>query len=363
MNNSYFWVIDLQLFAEEKTEEATPHRKQETRKKGQVAKSSDINAAFVLLALLVLIYILKDYITSGFMNTIWYLLHDAMKNPLSQQNLMALFTYAFVQFFKIIAPIFCGAILVGVSINLAQVGFLFAPEAIKPKLENINPISGFKRMFSRKALVELLKALLKIIVVGAVGYRLIKKNFNTLLLLFDYDNYNAFMIAAKLLFNISLNIILVFLVIAILDFIFQRYEFRQNIKMSKQEVKEEFKQTEGDPKIKSKLREKQRQMAMHRMMESVPQATVVITNPTHLAIALKYETGGTEAPIVVAKGAGEIARKIKEKAMENKVPVVEAKPVARLLYQNAEINQEIPVELYQAVAEILATLYREGKRF
>ncbi|WP_227767216.1 flagellar biosynthesis protein FlhB [Zhaonella formicivorans] len=356
-------VLDLQLFAEEKTEEATPQRRQEARKKGQVAKSADLNAALVLLALVVLLYALNGYFATELNNYLLYLWQNLDKTPLTEKRLAALFLYTLLFFFKIMAPVFLGAMLIGLGVNFAQVGFLFAPEAIRPKLENINPFSGLKRMFSKKALVELLKALLKITVVGTVTYSLIKNNYESLLFLIYMDVPQGFAQVSRLLFRISLNAVLIFLVIAVLDYLFQRYEFKESIKMSKQEVKEEFKQTEGDPQLKAKLREKQRQLAMHRMMQSIPQATVVITNPTHLAVALKYETGSPGAPTVVAKGAGAIAKKIVEKAREYQVPVVEEKPVARFLYQHVEIGQEIPAELYQAVAEILAMLYRAGKRF
>lgn len=358
------FYLDLQLFADEKTEEATPRRRQEARKKGQVAKSADLNAAVVLLALVVLLYTLRGYFTAQLSNYFVYILNNINRQLLSEQNLLNLFINTAVLFLKVMAPVFLAAMVMGLSINFTQVGFLFAPEAIKPKLENINPIKGFQRMFSVKALVELLKALFKIVVVGAISYGLIKGDFQKLFYLVYLDIAASFAEVAMLLFRISLNIIVVFLVIAVLDFLFQRQQFSKNLKMTKHEVKEEYKQTEGDPLLKAKLREKQRQMAMHRMMHSIPEATVVITNPTHLAVALKYNSAGrTGAPVVVAKGAGTIAKRIVEKAKEHDVPVIEEKPVARFLYQHVQIGQEIPAELYQAVAEILVMLYRAGKRF
>jgi flagellar biosynthetic protein FlhB len=237
-----------------------------------------------------------------------------------------------------------------------QIGFLFSPEAIKPKASNINPIEGFKKMFSKKALVEMCKALFKIVIVGLVVFNIIKSKFENLFFLPDMDINAIVAYLGKLIFQIALGAGLIFIIIAVLDLCFQKWEFKQNLKMSKYEVKQEMKQTEGDPQIKSKLKEKQRQLAMGRMMESVPEATVVVTNPTHFAVALKYEDG-MEAPEVLAKGADYIAKKIKEKAEENNIPIVENKNIARMLYKNVEIGEHIPVELYQAVAEILAALY------
>lgn len=356
-------LLDLQLFAEEKTEEATPQRKQDVRKKGQVAKSADLNAAVVLLAVVVLLFLLKNYLLGQFQGFISFLLLGLKKEAVTPQLLGSLALETVMFYLKIMVPIFLTALAVGMGINFAQVGFLFAPETIRPKLENINPLNGLKRMFSKRALVELLKALLKITLVGAIAYSIIKNNYEQLFTLIYLEVPAGLALFFQLLFRICINALLVFLAIAILDYMFQRYEFQQSIKMTKQEVKEEFKQMEGDPQLKAKLREKQRQLAMNRMMESIPEATVVITNPTHLAVALKYSSDSAGAPVVVAKGAGAIARRIVEKAKEHDVPVVEEKPVAQFLYKNIEIGQEIPEELYQAVAEILAMLYKAGRRF
>ena len=359
-------AFDLQLFNEEKTEEATPHRREEARKKGQVAKSADLNGAVVLLTLIVLLYYLRTNFIREFSNYFTYLLDflsgEKLKN-FSQADLLSLAVYTFLFFFKLMAPIFAGAMIIGIAINFAQVGLLYAPEIIKPKLENINPLSGFKRMFSKRALMELLKALLKVVIIGAIVYSTLKGNLEDFLYLFYMDVPQSFNFVSNMVFSLGKSAVGAYFVIAVVDYFFQRREFNQSIKMSKQEIKEEYKQTEGDPQIKAKLRERQRQMAMHRMMQSIPEATVVITNPTHLAVALKYSTASSDAPRVIAKGAGSIAERIKEKAKEYNIPIVEEKPLARFLYYNVEIGQEIPAELYQAVAEILAMLYKAGRRF
>lgn len=357
----YLW-LDLQLFAEEKSEEATPHRKREARKKGQVARSADLNAAIVLLGVILLLFWSREYYIAKLAGIVRLILGQRLTMELTEGQLINLFKETLFFFFSVMAPIFLAAMVAGLLVNLSQVGFLFAPYVLTPRLQNINPMEGFKRILSKKALVEMVKALLKVLVVGIVTLNLIGGGFEDLLYIVEMDVFQGFAVATNMIFKVALWAVGIFLAIAVLDFLFQRYEFRQRIKMTKQEVKEEFKQTEGDPQIKARLREKQRELARHRMMQSVPEATVVITNPTHLAIALRYDAETMEAPRVVAKGAGQIAERIVDIAREHEVPVVENKPVAHMLYQQVEIGGEIPVELYQAVAEILAMLYRMGGR-
>lgn len=352
--------IDLQLFAdEEKTEEATPHRKQEARKKGQVAKSTDLNAALVLLVSMMLLFGLRNYFlssTSGFANL---LLGYWLSQPLSRENLWHVMTELTATYFRLMAPVFVVAIGMGLAANMGQVGLKISAESIQPKLSHLNPIQGLKRMFSRRALVELAKSLFKILIVGFVSYKIVRGGFETLLFLVDMSVIAGIDLVARLIFKVGLGVIAAFLIIAVLDYVFQRKEFEKNIRMSKQEVKEEFKQMEGDPLLKAKLREKQRQLALHRMMHAVPEATVIVTNPIHLAVALKYQGNAEEgAPLVLAKGAGTIAERIKAQAQEHDVPIIEDKPVAQFIFKNVEIGQEIPPELYQSVAEILAMLYR-----
>jgi flagellar biosynthetic protein FlhB len=250
----------------------------------------------------------------------------------------------------------------GLVINYAQVGFLLSTDSLSPKLENLNPIQGFKKIFSRKALFELAKALFKIILVGAVTYGFIRSRLDSFLSFVYTTPAGLFAGFSREIYNLTLRVGVIFISLAVLDYLYQRYEFMKSMRMTKQEVKEEFKQLEGDPLIKSKLREKQRSMAGRRMMQEVPKATVVVTNPTDIAVALKYSEGETAAPKIVAKGAALIAARIREVAKEHGVPVVENKVVARFLYRHVEIGREIPMELYQAVAEILALVYESKKR-
>jgi len=343
--------------SEEKTEPATPHRRQEARKKGQVARSSDLNAAIVLLAIIMLIYVLRDYLGVNITGYVNHILSKEMTSTINSDQIFDIYRLMLYLCFKIMAPIFVIAILFGLAANFLQVGFMFASEAVKPKLSNIDPIEGLKKIFSKRALFDFLKTLLKILVIGLVVYYLAKNNLPTLLQLINMDPVRTVDYLEKIIYKICITACLAFLIIAALDFAYQKWQFDQTLKMSKDEIKKEMKQTEGDPLIKAKLREKQRLIAMRRMMQSVPEATVVITNPTHLAVALKYDDKVMQAPQIIAKGAGHIAVRIKEKAVENKIPIYEDKPLARSLYKGSEIGDYVPVELYHAVASVLAAIY------
>jgi flagellar biosynthetic protein FlhB len=349
--------IDLQLFAEEKTEEATPHRLQEVRRKGQVARSNDLSAALVLLVSIICLYWRREafYLEmAGLMSSAF---QEGWKQELDGATLIAIFSHFAFKVGLLLAPLLLLAAVVGLVANFAQTGFIFSLEPIRPRLENLDPVKGLQRFFSRRALMELVKSLGKVVVVSLVVWTLVKGQFNRLLMTVDMSLPAALELVGQLLYRVGLGALAVFLSLAVADYIFQRREFQRNLRMTRQEVKEEMKQMEGDPLVRSRLREKQRRLARHRMMHAVPEATVVITNPIHLAVALRYrETEG--APRVVAKGAGSIAERIKAVARRHNIPIVENPPVARALYRQVELGQEIPVALYQAVAEILAQIYR-----
>jgi len=354
--------FNLQLFAEaEKTEPATPRKREEARKKGQVAKSADVNAAAVLLVLVIYLYTSRASLLEG-VAELFRSLEDHFFWELTGQNLGAVITGTLLTFVQMVLPVFLAAMAVGLAANLAQVGFLFAPEVIKPSLQKINPVEGFKRIFSRRALMELFKALVKVAAVGAVGYLIVRGGLEELLATLFMGSWQTFEVISGLLFRLALAAGGVFAALAAVDFLFQRWDFNENLKMTKQEVKEEFKQTEGDPQVKARLRQLQRQMAQHRMMAQVPEATVVVTNPVHLAVALRYQPEADKAPKVVAKGAGAVAERIKILAKQHRVPVLENKPLARMLFQTVELDEEIPAELYQAVAEVLAFVYSLGRK-
>lgn len=252
--------------------------------------------------------------------------------------------------------------IAGVVASLIQSGFLVVKDAIKPSFGKLNPINGFKNMFSKKALVELVKNLILISIVIYIAYSYVKDNFNKIMQVGNIYLPTLGTEVKSLLVGIFIKICILLVVIAIIDYVVQYILFQKDIRMTKQEIKEEYKQMEGDPQIKSKIKQKQREMSQRRMMQSVGDATVVITNPTHLAVAIKYIEGESEAPKVVAKGADAIAIKIKEKALESKVPIIENKPLARMIYETVDIDKEIPQDMYQAVAEVLAMIYKLNKK-
>lgn len=272
-------------------------------------------------------------------------------------DVAVLFASAMSDYFLLMSPVFLTAVLTGLAVNYLQVGFLFTTEPLAFKLERLNPVEGFKRVASRRSLFELVKAVLKVGVVGFVAFQFIRSRLEELLLVLYLDASGFWHTISSLSLALSLRIGAVFLILAVLDYLYQRYEHQRNLRMTRQEVKEEVKQQEGDPQLRARLRERQRKVAMQRMIQEVPRATVVITNPTELAVALRYREGEENAPVVVAKGAALVARRIRETAEKHGVPLVENRAVARLLYDKVEVGQEIPVELYQAVAEILAIVY------
>lgn len=361
-NINLYLRIPLQFFADsdEKTEEPTQKRKQDARKKGQVFKSTELNSAVVLLAVFVCLktFGLSLYAKMVELMNLTFEVYMIKDDLFTISGIMALATELAVRFFSALLPIFAFAALVGVIANLMQSGLIFTTESIKPKFSNINPINGLKQTFSLKNIAEFFtKTLLKVIVVGFIAYSTIKDNYTAIM---NTLNLNASSIAQYItgtIVDLGIKISMWLVVVAILDVVVQIRKHRKDLRMTKQEIKEEFKQTEGNPQIKGKIKQKQRQMAVNRMMQQIPKADVVITNPTHFAVAIKYNPEESDAPIVIAKGQDYLAFRIKEIAKENKVEIVENKALARTLYAAVEIGDPIPEELYQAVAEILAYVY------
>lgn len=262
----------------------------------------------------------------------------------------------------IVLPLMGVLVFIAVLANLAQTGFIFSVEPLAPKASKINPIEGAKRILSKRSMVELGKAIAKLLIVGWAAFSVLKAEFGAFLDLLYQEDVQIFRYMGEASFRVITRSCYVIAVLAILDYLYQKWEFEQSLKMTKQEVKEEFKQTEGDPLVKARIRSIQRQMARRRMMEEVKRADVVITNPTHLSIALSYEASGMKAPRVVAKGADKLALKIRERAQEHGVPLFEHKILAQNLYKSVDIGQEIPSQFYRAVAEILAYVYSLKRR-
>jgi flagellar biosynthesis protein FlhB len=350
------------MAGEERTEAATPRKLQHLRDEGKVSKSVEVASAASILAGVLTVYgfgsmgwgHLKMLVTDGLGN-----LHRA---DLTDTSLMQLGILSGIAFFTVMAPLLVAMPVVGVISNVAQSGFLISTKAITPDLSHINPIAGFKRFLSLRILVELVKTSFKLGIVGWLLYRTYLDSFPLFLSLAGADLAGALALFVSTVFSMALTIGGAFLVMAVLDYGYQRWDFLRNARMTKQEVKEEYKQSEGSPEIKNAIRRRQRRMAMSRMMQNVPTADVVVTNPTHYAVALRYRGDEMTAPKVIAKGQDLIAQRIKQIARENNVPVVENKPLARALFAAVEVDQEIPYDLFQGVAQVLAYIYSLKRR-
>ncbi|WP_163971236.1 flagellar biosynthesis protein FlhB [Oceanobacillus halotolerans] len=353
--------LDLQFFAGgagEKTEKATPKKRQDERKKGKVAKSQDVNTAILLLCSFIVLFVFGSMMKENLTTLFEYTFTEYIEWNVTEQSVYQVFVSGSIEMAKMLAPIMIVAIIAGLAANLTQIGFLYTTEPLKMDLKKIDPIQGAKRIFSVRALVELLKSLFKIVFIGVITFAVIWlfKDDMMMLAFKNADNAVAFFGQTTIIMGISTAIALLFL--SIFDYVYQRYDYEKNMKMSKQDVKDEYKNTEGDPLIKSKIKEKQREMANRRMMSEVPKADVVITNPTHFAIAIRYDENQASAPYVIAKGADHLAFRIKEIAKAHDVVMVENKPLARSMYDVIEIGDVIPEQFYQAVAEVLAYVYR-----
>ena len=275
----------------------------------------------------------------------------------TEKSVAALMSDALIQILIVCVPFFAFGFVVTALISVIQVGWKVTGKPLQPKFDKFNPINGFKRIFSKDSIFELVKSILKIFVIVYVAYTSIRGHAQDIFILYEIPLMQAIMLCGTVIINAGLKISLVYLVIGLADFIYQKYRFNEDMKMTKQEVKDEFKNTEGNPEIKGRQRQRMREASRRRMMQDVPKADVVITNPTHFAVAIKYDAETSKAPVVLAKGEDYLAQKIKEAAREHNIEIVENKPLARMLYANVDIGQEIPPELYQAVAEILAMVY------
>ena len=356
LSNSSGFAFDLQRFAGEKTEEPTAKKRADARKKGQVARSQEINSAFVLLIGFFGLKLLWDSIYFPIATYTTYVFSN-LNQTVDTENILRIFIGIVIILAKTAFPIMLFIMLIGLAINFFQVGLNFNTESIEFKLDKLNPINGFGRIFSKRSLVELVKSFFKILVIGFFLYRFIHEQILAMPQFMFFDLTTSLALVAEIIFRMAFIVIGVIMVMAFMDYGYQKWQTTQDLKMSKQEVKDEMKQTEGDPQIKGKIRQKQRQMAMARMMKEVPKADVIITNPTHYAVALSYEQGMT-APTVIAKGQDLVAQRIKEIGREARVPIVENKPLARTLYAAVQVGDSVPQELYQAVAEVLAYVYR-----
>lgn len=357
-------IIDLQLFNEEKTEKATEKKKEDSRQKGQVHQSKEVNSAFLLIGAFAVLALSGSYI--GFMTknfTTNFLLENLNGTTMiTFENAHRYVIIAMLQMLMIVGPLFLATLVIGFSASYFQVGPLFTVKTLAVKLSKLNPIEGFKRIFSLKSIVELVKSFIKIFVIGFIVFRYTADHLVRLFSTITMETSEIVSTISSMTMNIGIRAALALIVLAIIDYYYQKYDHEKQLKMTKQEVKEERKQIDGNPLIKSKIREKQRQMSMQRMMEEIPKADVVITNPTHFAVAIEYDAEKYEAPRVVAKGQDLIAQNIKKRAKEHNVAVVENKYLARTLYKAVNIGEFVPPDLYQGVAEVLAYVYKLNKK-
>lgn len=360
--NRYRLPLNLQLFAGEKTEAATPRKRQEARKKGQVAKSMDLPGAMILFFIFLFLVMfggtMKERIYQMFIVTF----DDYMLMELTPASVRMIFGNLAVEGLLLLAPLFAIAVVVAVLGNFVQIGVLVTGDPLMMKFNKLNPIEGAKNILSMRSVFEFFKTVFKMAVIGIIVFTTIWGERSQLLKLSEVPLEEIVSYTAAITLNLGLKIGAALLVLAVIDYIYKRYEHEKNLRMSKQDIKDEYKKTEGDPLIKAKIRERQRKMALQRMMQDVPKADVVITNPTHFAVAIQYDAGSMDAPTVIAKGMDYIALRIRAVAEENGVMLMENKPLARALYDQVEIGGSIPPELFQAVAEVLAYVYKlQGK--
>ena len=341
----------------DKTEAPTPRRREEAREQGQFARSTDLTAAAMLLGFMLLMNSYGPGLVKALQALMTELLSADSLSELKTDLVGPTLVRAFAVAGGAVAPLLVGAVVIAVVVNLAQVGFFFSGKRLQPNFGVLSPLRGFGRLFKFESLVQLLMSVLKLMLVAAVAWSAVNGRMSEIVLAQDMSYLDGFTLGATLVYSIGVRVALLLFVLAVLDYGYHRYKHEQELRMTKQEVKEEMRRMEGDPKIKQRRRQLAMQMAQKRLARDVPTADVIITNPTEFAIALKYDSDNMHAPRVVAKGQDLMAKRIREIAIEHGIPIVERKPLARALYKLCEVGQEIPEEFYSAVAEILAYVY------
>ena len=361
----YYLSYDLQLFAKEgqdgeKTEEPTAKKLEDARKKGQVMRSTEVVTAATLLAFFFMLKIFVGFIGNRFMTSIRQtigFISDYTSEPFTLNTARTIIRGSFWNIIVAAFPIMIVGLVVTIVAIVFQVKWKVTAEPLKPKFDKFNPVTGMKRLFSKDKIMDLFKSIAKVVILAYVVYSYLKNQWPLIYKMYSYTLPQAIAVIGDTVINVGIRISALFAVIAMFDLFYQKWKYHQDMMMSKQEVKDEYKNSEGDPKVKSQQKQRMQQASQRRMMQDLPNADVVITNPTHLAVAIKYDKDTNEAPVVVAKGADYLAQKIKDRARENAIEIVENKPLARMLYHNVEIGAEIPPELYQMVAEVLAYVY------
>lgn len=365
--------FNIQFFAKdgpggEKTEPATNKKLKDVRKEGQVAKSKEMITAVSLLSIFVLLKVYVAAIGNGFLdafNKIYAWFENVSKTSgfgLETEVATDILSNVIEMIIIIIAPVLIVGVVIAVLGNALQQSWMVTAKPLKPKASKISPLNGFKRMFSFKQLFELIKAIAMMTILAIVVWTTVKKQVYVIYTFYDISLYTAIVRTGQIIIDLGIKVSMVFLIIGVIDLIYQRQKFKNDNMMTKQEIKDEYKDSEGDPQVKGMIRRRMNEISRRRMMQQLPEADVVITNPTHFAVALKYDPESGKAPIVIAKGADYLAFQIKDKAKEYNIEIVENKPLARILYHNIDIGEEIPPELYVAVAEILAAVMKTKNR-
>jgi len=372
-NETLLLKLNLQFFAKdgpggEKTEPATSKKLNDIRKEGQVAKSKELITAVSLMSLFIILKIYLSKLGTGLIDVYTQVYNSISKvvddsyNGLPIRTAGSVMQQVIIDMIKLVIPILLVAIVIAILGNMLQQKWMVTAKPLQPKFSKISPISGFKRMFSVRQLVELIKSIAMISIIMIVVYNTVKSKMNILLTFYDVGLNTALSTIGSIIIDLGIKISAVFLIVGFADLFYQRIKFKNDNMMTKQEIKDEFKNTEGDPQVKGQIKRRMQEVSRRKMMQQLPEADVVITNPTHFAVALKYEPDAGKAPVVIAKGADYLAFQIKDKAKEYNIAIVENKPLARILYHNIDIGMEIPPELYQAVAEILAVVMRTNNR-
>ena len=343
--------------SQDKTEQPTGKKLEDARQKGNVPQSREVPSVLILSGSVAVLFFAGSWMLGRLTEIMRAMYQRAGTLTMAPETMHTLFWDIFLNCVVILIPLMLVVVTAGVFGNVVQFGFLITGEKLTPNLAKLNPISGLKKLVSLKSLVELAKSIVKLVIISVVAYIVLHRYLDQIPGLMQLSIGNILSFIGQVSFQMCFYTCMVLFLMAVLDYAYTKWQHQHDLKMSKQEVKDEHKQREGDPSVKARIRSVQREMARKRMMEAVPEATVVITNPTHLAIALKYEEG-MPAPIVMAKGAGFVAQKIKSIATDNDIPLVENKPLARTIFKSTEIGDFIPADLYRAVAEILAYVYR-----
>ena len=360
----YVTTMRLQFFADEggdKTEQATPKKLSDARKKGQVAKSQELSTAVMLLAFFVAVKVFVGFIGERFLGRFketYQVIDVYVTDEFGPAMAGAFMREGLLDILLICLPLFAVAVVIAFLVNIYQVKWRVTTDPLKPKLSKFDPIKGFKRIFPKDKIFVLIKDVFKIALIFYVVYSDLVDAAGAVVALYDFSLEQAIVYVGDFVINLGIKLSAIYLIVGLADYIYQKLKFKKDLMMSKQEVKDEYKQQEGDPQVKGKIKSKMREVSQRRMMQKLPEADVVITNPTHFACAIRYDKEVSEAPVLIAKGADYLAQKIKDVAKENGIPIVENKPLARMLYYNVDLESEIPRELYQMTAEVLAYVYR-----